>query len=101
MLTITGHVKNTDHSKNLCLFSTAMPRAPDSSLTIKYENICSSTDPRSKLGLPDTAGVTGFFAYSETSLIPFLFSVQAYTQKDVGLEDPRHPSYPDVFPQNS
>lgn len=84
VLTITGHVKNTDYSKNLCLFSTAMPRAPDSSLTIKHKNICSSTDPCSKLGLPDTAGVTWFFVYSQTSLIPFLFSVQAYTQKDVG-----------------
>lgn len=30
MLTITGHIKNMDYSKNLCLFSTAMPRAPDS-----------------------------------------------------------------------
>lgn len=41
------------------------------------------------------------FVYSQTALIPLLFSVQAYSQKDACLEDPRHPSYPDVFPQSS
>lgn len=38
---------------------------------------------------------------SETSLVPFPSSAQAYIQKDMGLEDPRHPSYTDVFPQSS
>lgn len=32
LLTITGHIKNMDYSKNLCLLSNAMPRAPDSFL---------------------------------------------------------------------